>query len=83
MNYLECFNDKLSEDEIYQVINEFNHANRLLEETYQLENEKLNLDYEQALKLDAGLIEQSESFTKISHIYSTYIGRGKSVQLYF
>jgi hypothetical protein len=36
MNYLECFNDKLSEDEIYQVINEFNHANRLLEETYQL-----------------------------------------------
>ena len=36
MNYLDCFNDKLTEDEIYEVINEFNHANNLLEETFQL-----------------------------------------------
>lgn len=58
-------------------------ANRLLEETSALEGEKIALDYEDALRLDDGLLEGSENFSKISHIYSTYIGRGKSVQLYF
>jgi hypothetical protein len=55
----------------------------LLEETTQLEQEKLELDYEDKLSLDGDVLESSENFGKISHIYSTYIGRGKSVQLYF
>jgi hypothetical protein len=56
IDYLGCFNDKLSEDEIYEVINEFNNANRLLEETIMLESEKISLDYEEALRLDSGLL---------------------------
>lgn len=48
----------------------------------ELELEKLDLDYEDALSLDSSLLAISEKFQMINHIYSTYLGRGKSVMLY-
>jgi hypothetical protein len=49
MAYLASYEGKLTGDEISEVIEEFNHASSLLQETLELELEKIALDYEDAL----------------------------------
>ena len=64
------------------MIAEYHHAADLLQETLELEVEKITLDYEEVLNLDEEVLSMSENYHKMQHIYNTYMGRGKSVTLY-
>lgn len=54
-----------------------------LQERFNLEIEKLDLDYEEALAYDSEVLRASDNYARMSHIYSSYIGRGKDRGLYF
>lgn len=83
MDYLLTFKDKLTGDEISEVIEEFNHANNLLHETIDLQIEKINLDYEDVLNFSHPIIQNNVNYQKFLHIYQTYMGRGKNLIQYF
>jgi len=54
-----------------------------LQERFNLEIEKLDLDYEEALAYDNELLRASDNYARMNHIYNSYIGRGKDRGLYF